>query len=220
MSTKKFCSFISCWLKKINQSGRKNKISRETLEYIPDTSAAILMRTPSGGKVLIYLSALSVILFFVWAYFAHIDVTVRGTGKVIPASRIQVVQNLEGGIISSIMVSEGEQVAKNQPLMKLDNTRFQASYKESEVEYKSLLITSQRIQAEINNQPLIFSDDPQQHDNIEREQALYKKRQETLANQLSIAREQANQIKQQLNELLSKQKYLEKNLAFAKKNWN
>ncbi|WP_263079543.1 HlyD family type I secretion periplasmic adaptor subunit [Endozoicomonas sp. Mp262] len=185
---------------------------------MPDTSAAILMQTPTGGRALIYLSVLTIVAFIIWAYFARIDVRIQGSGKVIPVSRVQLIQNLEGGIISDILVTEGDQVNKSQPLMKLDNTLFQSSYKEHEAEHRSLVAASQRLTAEINNIPLVFSHEPPiPPEDQQKEQALFENRQASLKAEQAIAHEQVNQARQQLKELQSKETYLSHNLSLASK---
>ncbi len=83
-----------------------------------------------------------------WAYISLIDELARGEGKVIPSEKIQTIQSLDGGIISDMLVHEGQIVKKNQPLMKIDTTRFQASLQENKKTYLHLLITKIRLEAE------------------------------------------------------------------------
>ncbi len=95
----------------------------------------------------------SIFLFFisiiVWASYSEIDELARGTGKVIPANKIQSIQNLDGGIVSDILVQEGQHVVKNQPLMKIDTVRFQASLEENKEVKLSLLAKRVRLNAEL-----------------------------------------------------------------------
>ncbi|WBV67836.1 biotin/lipoyl-binding protein [Legionella pneumophila] len=72
------------------------------------------------------------IVAIIWANYAILDEVTTGQGKVIPSSEVQVIQNLEGGIIQNIFVKEGQIVKKDQILMQIDNTRFMASYAEAE----------------------------------------------------------------------------------------
>lgn len=83
-----------------------------------------------------------------WAYSAKIDELARGEGKVIPSEKIQKIQSLDGGIVSDILVHEGQIVKKNQPLMNIDQTRFQASLDENRQTYIHLLITKIRLETE------------------------------------------------------------------------
>ena len=194
------------------------KQEKFALEYMPDTSAAILMQTPRGGRVLIYLCVATIVAFLTWASFAELDEMVRGNGKVVPSSRVQVIQNLEGGIISDIFVSEGDRVESGQSLMQLDNTRFQSLYRETEVEYRSLKVTEDRLNAEINSQPLAFSPANLAHnDAVQRESALYENRRNSLSSELKIAHEKTNQSRQELNEMQSRRSHLSTSLKLARK---
>ena len=63
---------------------------------------------------------------FLWSYFATLEEVTRGQGRVIASSKIQVIQNLEGGIVKEILVQTGDQVTQSQPLIKLDETQFKS----------------------------------------------------------------------------------------------
>ena len=194
---------------------RREKLS---LDYMPDTSAAILMQSPRGGRALIYLCAATILGFLLWAGFAELDEIVRGTGKVVPSSRVQIIQNLEGGIISEIYVSEGDRVESGESLMQLDSTRFQTLFRETEVEYHALRVTADRLYAEINNQPLVFSPHSlQQTEVLEREKALYQNRRSAFATELKIAKERTSQSNQELQEMQSRKSHLETSLGLARR---
>lgn len=104
------------------------------------------------------VNSMALLLFFLifafftfaifWAYISPIDELARGEGKVIPSEKIQTIQSLDGGIISDILVSEGQIVKKDQALMKIDTTRFQASFEENKKAYYHLMITKTRLEAE------------------------------------------------------------------------
>ncbi|OED40937.1 hypothetical protein ACH42_15260 [Endozoicomonas sp. (ex Bugula neritina AB1)] len=194
---------------------RKQKL---TLDYMPDTSAAILMQRPVGGRILIYLCAATVVSFIFWAGFAQLDEIVRGNGKVVPSSRVQVIQNLEGGIISDVHVAEGDHVEAGDALMQLDNTRFQTLFRETEVEYHSLKTTADRLHSEINDLPLSFSEQSQKRPlDIARETAIYNNRRHALLTEQSISGERINQSRQELSELQSRRDHLSTSLNLARK---
>ncbi|MRI34817.1 HlyD family type I secretion periplasmic adaptor subunit [Endozoicomonas sp. OPT23] len=189
-----------------------------SLDFMPDTSAALLMQPTGGGRLLIYLISLTVLVFFVWAGFAAIDEIARGDGKVIPSSRVQIIQNLEGGIVTDILVEEGQLVEQNQPLLRLDNTRFLSVKREAELELQALMVTSCRLKAEISGQPLEFNEDIRQfRSQIEREIDLYNNRDEVLNSELKIAKEKIRQSQQELNEMSSRIEFLGKSVALARK---
>src|SRR5260370_21235029 len=64
--------------------------------------------------------------FVVWAHFAILDEVKRGAGKVVPSRQMQVVQSLEGGIVATILIQEGDIVQQGQPLMRIEDTKFAA----------------------------------------------------------------------------------------------
>lgn len=89
----------------------------------------------------------------VWANIAEVDEMARGEGKVIPSRDIQKVQNLDGGIVSEILVKSGMHVEKDQPLMKIDTTRFRASLEEVKEERLALLAKKARLNAQLKYNP-------------------------------------------------------------------
>ena len=207
----------SGWMESLNRY-RKQKMA---MDYMPDTSAAILLQTPVGGRLLIYLSAAAVVSFVIWAGFARLDEIVRGNGKVVPSSRVQIIQNLEGGIISDIFVAEGDMVEAGKALIQLDSTRFQTLFRETEVEYHSLKVTADRLKAEINSQPLEFSVDSLKRPlDVARETALYNNRRNALLTEQNIGGEKINQSRQELSEMQSRRNHLSTSLSLARKELN
>ena len=80
-----------------------------------------------SSRRLIHLFLLLLIVMIVWSYYAEIDELVKGQGKVIPSKQLQVIQNLEGGILSELLVDEGQQVMKGEVLLRLDDTQFNST---------------------------------------------------------------------------------------------
>lgn len=203
-------------LQPLLEAVKRYRRSQVSLDYMPDTSAAILTQSPKGGRALIYLCCATVVVFLVWAAFARLDEIARGGGKVVPSTRVQVIQNLEGGIISDIFVSEGDRVEAEQPLMQLDSTRFLSMFRESQVEYQSLKATAYRLRSEINDEPLAFGDDVQDlAGDILRETGLFNNRRQSLQTELTIAAEKVNQSRQELSEIRSRQQHLGNSLKLA-----
>jgi len=114
-----------------------------------DAQLADDMRGPSW---VVRLSAGAVLLFFVWAALAPVDEIVRGQGQLISASRPQIIQNLEGGILAELQVKEGDLVEAGQILAKLQTTKFQSSVDEVEDQITALAIRQLRLEAELAGQ--------------------------------------------------------------------
>ena len=118
------------------------------VDLASDIRASILAQSPGGGRSIIYFTLLLVGLFFYWASVSEIEEVTRGAGKVIPSGQIQVVQNLEGGILSEIHVHPGEMVKKGQLLLRIDEKRFSSSFQQNRVKYLSYLAKAARLRAE------------------------------------------------------------------------
>lgn len=88
------------------------------------------------------------ITFIIWASIAELDEVTRATGRVVPSKQIQIIQNLEGGIVKQILVRQGDKVKAGDVLVKLDSTQFDADFNRNEEEYLMLISTLVRLRAE------------------------------------------------------------------------
>ena len=102
-----------------------------------------LSKSIRKADVILYTSLLFWVIMFLWSYFATLDEVTRGQGRVIASSKIQVIQNLEGGIVKEILVQTGDEVMQAQPLIKLDETQFKS-------ELASMQQRLERLQAQSN----------------------------------------------------------------------
>ena len=115
-------------------------------------------RLPRSSLVAWSLFALLAV-FIAWASLFHLDEVTTGSGKVIPSSHEQVIQSLEGGIIHSLMVREGDIVERGQQLAQLDRTKTESSVLESESRLNAALATAARLKAEVNDTELAFPEE-------------------------------------------------------------
>lgn len=99
----------------------------------------------SGAVRVVVISFLLLMVSGLWAWFALLDDVSTGTGKVIPSSREQVLQSLEGGILAKLMVHEGEQVQAGQVVARLDPTRSESSVGESAARYRANVAAGARL---------------------------------------------------------------------------
>lgn len=188
------------------------------VDYVTDINAANMARIPSGSHWILWSTVIFIAVAVVWASVARVDEVTVGMGSVIPSSKVQVVQNLEGGILSELLVREGDVVTQNQPILRLDDTRFSSSYRESRVNYLGLLAKQARLQAESQGTELeipeiVLSEQPIIAKN---EQDLYQSRQHELQSTLSILTQQQSQKEQELLELKSKISRLNKSYNLIK----
>lgn len=101
-----------------------------------------------SSRVVLWISGF-LLVFLVWACWFEIDEVSSGTGKVIPISREQTIQSLEGGILAELNAAEGDIVEKDQVLAQLDPTRGESSVEETAAKYRAALASSIRLQAEV-----------------------------------------------------------------------
>ncbi|MDB5672134.1 MAG: HlyD family type secretion periplasmic adaptor subunit [Alphaproteobacteria bacterium] len=115
--------------------------------HIEDLAGRIRPRTASN--VLLWIIAAFFALFVIWATFTKLDRSVRGQGRVIASSKMQVISNLEGGIVSAIMVRTGQTVNKGQELLRLDTTQSGSELGTGEASVDALRAKVGRLQAEM-----------------------------------------------------------------------
>ena len=140
----------------------------------------------SGASRIILLSTLLFAVLGIWAYFGKLDEVSTGSGKVIPSSREQVLQSLDGGILAELTVREGDKVQANQIVARLDPTRSESNVGESAARYRASLASSARLNAEVNDLPLIFPASLRAWpDLIASETRLYKSRRAQLADSMA-----------------------------------
>ncbi|WP_261817897.1 HlyD family type I secretion periplasmic adaptor subunit [Vibrio gallicus] len=218
-----------------------NKLGRTELEYVDDKTAALLLNTPSNARLLLWLILLFFLAAIGWAYWAKIDKVTVGNGKVIPSSQLQVVQNLEGGLVKEILIREGEQVTKGQQLLLIDDTRFKSDFMEREQQVYNLTAKVLQLTASvasvsvtegvtINNWRSSVSIDfdklaypvrfeQEQPKLASRQRSEYRQDLNNLRNQLRVLDQQVEQKIQDLNEVKGRVNNLRKGYNFAKEEY-
>lgn len=182
---------------------------RDSLEgqALPEVNKALIEDAPRAIRLTIW----AVIAFFVflvlWGHFAIIDEVTKGEGKAIPSSKIQKIQNLEGGIVAELFVKEGQIIEAGTPLIRLDDTRFKSNVDETEAERLSMLLRVERLSAELDDRPLNFPSAaiaavPGQ---AASEKSLYESRRQQLHDEIGGLQEQLIQKRQEQREFSSKQ---------------
>lgn len=193
-------------------------ISRDDLPFMSDSNSAVIIGASRSSHLILVCTALFIAVALIWAAFANLDEVTRGQGKVIPSTKIQVVQNLEGGILSEILVKEGDFVDKDQPLIRLDDIRFSSSYSETRSKYLSLLARSSRFDAEANDKPIEIPPVVWQEDEklARNEIALFESRASELESSIAILKQQETQTKQELAEHNARENKLARSYELVK----
>jgi adhesin transport system membrane fusion protein len=161
------------------------------------------------------------IVFLLWASLTKIDEVVRGEGKVMPSGQTKVLQHLEGGIISEILVKQGDHVRKGQVLYRLDNEYFDADLKSKEIELMAYEAKAFRLVALINeDENLLYSDEFKKAlpKIIINEMHIFREEKIKYQNKIDIAKDQLRQKELKLDELQSKFENLSIELRLATEN--
>lgn len=114
--------------------------------------AAQLNARMMGPSLTIWLCAITVWVFIIWAAYAWIDEIVRADGEIISSSRPQIINNLEGGILAELMVKQGDEVMQGDVLARLHATQFQSSVDDLRDQINALEIRRLRLEAELAGQ--------------------------------------------------------------------
>lgn len=151
------------------------------------------------ASLFIWIICAGLLALLIWAWLFKLEEVSTGTGKVIPSSKEQVIQSLEGGILTKLYVHEGEIIQKGQVLAQLDPTRFASNVGES----ASLLLASQataaRLRAEVNGTPLVFPKEVlKERGLVEEETALYHSRRSNLEESLVGLKQALTLVEQEL----------------------
>lgn len=131
----------------------RERYSQEDINFMNSLSAAVLAGSPEKSNLLLGIITIVVFILIVWASFAKLDERTRGFGRVIPSRQIQIVQNLEGGIVDKILVNEGDAVKKDQVLVTIDDTGAGSSFAESTSVINELRARAVRFRAEAGIKP-------------------------------------------------------------------
>lgn len=142
-----------------------------------------------------------VAVFLLWAAFAKLDVTVRGQGRVVPSSQLQVLSNLEGGVVEEILVDAGAEVRQGDPLIRLDPTETGSSLSASEASSAALAARIARLEAEVEGRaPRFPAGSPMMAEQVAIERSLYASRQSDLASLTNAARARVAQAERSVAE--------------------
>lgn len=166
-----------------------------------EVNKALIDDSPRVVRITLWAILSFFIIMIAWASLADIDEVTRGDGKAIPSSRLQKIQNLEGGIVAEVFVHEGEVVKAGAPLLRLDDTRFRSNAGESEADRLALEARIQRLTAQLDNKdtltlsPEILNKTP---DIANGEMELFTSVNKRIQSELSGLNEQLVQKKQEL----------------------
>nr|WP_215731456.1 MULTISPECIES: HlyD family type I secretion periplasmic adaptor subunit [Pseudomonas] len=189
---------------------------------LPEVNKALIEDAPRVVRLTIWAIIGFFVFLMLWANFAVIDEVTKGDGKAIPSSKIQKIQNLEGGIVSELFVKEGQIVEAGAPLIRLDDTRFASNVGETEADRQSMLLRVERLSAEVDDRPLNFPEDVVKAVPVQAksEESLYISRRQQLHDEIGGLQEQLIQRQQELREFSSKQAQYRQQLSLQRQEIN
>lgn len=169
--------------------------SQENHNWEVDADWAQVDQQPLRARALLYWGCVILTALLVWAGFAQIDEVTRGEGKVIPSGQVQIVQAVDGGVVSNIHVREGQSVEAGQLLLQIDPTRFVSSFRENQAQYLPLLAKAERLQALAEKRDFNPPEQAIQQipEIVNHEQRLFETTKSEVNTQLAIARQQLQQ---------------------------
>lgn len=181
-----------------------------------EVNKALIDDSPRVVRITLWAILGFFIIMIAWAALAEIDEVTRGDGKAIPSSRLQKIQNLEGGIVAEVFVHEGEVVNVGAPLLRLDDTRFRSNAGESEADRLALEARIQRLTAQVEGKetltlsPHIMAKSP---DIANGELELFASVNKRIQSELSGLNEQLVQKKQELLDYQAKAEQYRRSLG-------
>ncbi|AUX86480.1 HlyD family type I secretion periplasmic adaptor subunit [Acinetobacter sp. ACNIH2] len=150
-------------------------------------------------SLFIWIICIGLLVLLIWAWLFKLEEVSTGTGKVIPSSKEQTIQSLEGGILTKLYVHEGEIIQKGQILAQLDPTRFASNVGESASLLLASKATAARLRAEVNGTPLVFPNEVlKERGLVEEETALYHSRRSNLEESLAGLKQALILVEQEL----------------------
>jgi membrane fusion protein, adhesin transport system len=174
-------------------------------------------RTRRAQKI-VRAALIVVALLIAWASLARVDEITKGDARVIPSRQLQLVQSLDGGVVSEILVREGQVVEKDQLLLKIDETRATSGVRESAAQGFALRAREKRLRALAEGTP--FQPPPpggslDEKRIVEEERRLYQTRLSELNTMLAINQQQLQQRQQELSEMRARKTSAERSLDLS-----
>lgn len=189
----------------------------DDVDYVTDIRTSILAQSPRGGRMILWATMLLFVIFIIWAAVSEVEQVTRGQGKVIPASQVQVVQNLEGGILAELHVKVGDTVTKDQLLLRIDQTRFISSVEQNQAKSGANRAKAARLKAEADGSATFSAPPDTPAQIVASERALFESRRAELRQSIDVKQEQINQRLNELKEQNTRLRELQKTYELYQK---
>lgn len=175
---------------------------RGSVGWTVDAENAVAEQRTLRARVLLYVSLATLLALLYWASVAVLDEVTRGQARVVPSTQLQVIQSFDGGVVTDILVREGDLVQPGDTLVRIDPVRFEATLRESQAELLSLTATAARLNALLDGIPLELPPQIQQlaPELAMREFRLFQSVRDELSERKLSANERLNQRAEELSE--------------------
>ncbi len=187
-------------------SGLRGADDDRALDWATDADWARLQEEPLRARSILLMIILVFIALVMWAGIAEVDEVTRGEGRVIPSRQLQIVQSVDGGVVSEIHVTEGQIVEAGELLLRVDPTRFVSSLRENQAQFLTLQVRAARLTALTQGTEFVVPEEVMRDapELVAHEQRLYLSNKAEVSAQLQGAGEQVSQRRQELNEARSR----------------
>lgn len=188
------------------------------VDYLPPVLAASKRQAKRFAVIILWIILGLLASFFLWASLFEINEITRGHGTIIPSQKIQIIDNLEGGIIKEILVKEGDVVEEGQLLIRIDKTKAKALYKGNRKQYFYYLMNAKRLESILKDKPFVIPPEVlKEAPEIAKEiQKHYENRINEIKVATNIAEDQIIQKRQELMDFKAKQKQAAGELKYVK----
>ena len=175
----------------------------EDVEFMSELEAAAHLKPARASQLFLWAVFALFAWAFLWSAVSEVDERIRGAGRVMPSSDIQVVQSLEGGVVEEILVAEGQRVKKDQVLLRINNVQFASEQGGIEAQRISLQAMRARLKAEAAGQPYVADPEIAQKypDIAANEEKLYNSRQSELKTSFGIIDDEVKEAEANLSEV-------------------
>ncbi|WP_418315389.1 HlyD family type I secretion periplasmic adaptor subunit [Piscinibacter sakaiensis] len=205
-------------------AGDEAELSAQFAKFELEADVVMSRRKTQRAQVIVRSAIGVLVMLIVWASLAHVQEVTKGDGRVIPSRQLQVVQSLDGGVVSEILVREGDVVEEGQLLLKIDETRATSGVRESAAQGFALRARLARLRALAEGTsfkpPKVESKGGEEDRILDEERSLYENKLSELNTMVAINRQQVLQRRQELSEVTARRQSAERSLAMNRQELN
>jgi membrane fusion protein, adhesin transport system len=197
-------------------------VSTPSLSFEDEAQQLLSSRTRRHSRWIVHAALAVTAVLLVWATLAKVDEVTKGEARVVPSRQLQVVQSLDGGVVTQILVREGQVVEAGQVLLRVDETRATSGVRESAAQGFALKARAARLRALAEGSPFAppVGGDAEERRVVIDEQQLFSSRQTELQTQQSIVRQQISQRQNELGEATARRNAAQRGLDLVQQELN